>query len=161
MNKHNSLKQKVLQLIGDFKSDSKSKSAKAEKELIKICEPIIQRFYNIALKFDIPNANEHFDFPYDYSASRGSIDSFVDFKSMKLEFHYTDCCLGEHYEAYPEMPLYWLDEGSEEEFFNFCKGYTLRKTDLEIENLKKDYIKNYKYLKSKYKEIETMEYSKE
>ena len=57
MNKHNSLKQKVLQLIGDFKSDSKSKSAKAEKELIKICEPIIQRFYNIALKFDIPNAN--------------------------------------------------------------------------------------------------------
>lgn len=161
MNKHNSLKQKVLQLVGDFKSDSKSKSAKAEKELIKICEPIIQRFYNIALKFDIPNANEHFDFPYDYSASRGSIDSFVDFENMKLEFYYTDCCMGEHYEAYPEMPLNWLDEGSEEEFFKFCKGYTLRKTALEIEKLKKDYIKNFKSLKSKYKEIETMEYSKE
>lgn len=78
MNKYNSLKQKVLQLVGDCKSDSKSKSAKAE-----------------------------------------------------------------------------------EEFFKLCKGYTLCKKALEIENLKKDYIKKYKSLKSKYKEIEIMEYSKE
>lgn len=155
----NSLKQKVLQLVGECKSDSKSKSAKAEKELIKICEPIIQRFYNIASKFGTPN--EDFDFPYDYIASRGGIESFVGFEDMKLEFYYTDGCMGELYEAYPEMPLNWLDEDSEEEFFKFCKGYALRKNSLEIEKLKKDYIKKYESLKSKYKEIETMEYSKE
>ena len=159
MNSYNCLKQKVLQLVGDFKSNSKSKSTKAEKELIKICEPIIQRFYNIASKFDMPN--EHFGFPYDYRASRGSIDSFVGFENMKLEFYYTDGCMGELYEAYPEMPLDWLDEGSEEEFFKFCKGYALRVKALEIKKLKKDYIIKYNSLKSKYKEIEIMEYSKE
>jgi len=155
----NSLKQKVLQLVDDFKSDSKSKSAKAEKELIKICEPIIKRFYNIASKFDI--STEHFDFPYDYCASRGSIDSFVGFEDMKLEFYYTDGCRGELYEAYPEMPLNWLDEGSEEEFFKICKDYTLREKSLEIERLKKNYVAKYNSLKNKCKEIELMTYSKE
>jgi hypothetical protein len=159
MNRDNCLKQKVLQLVDDFKSDSKSKSSKAEKELIKICEPIIKRFYNIASKFGKPN--EHFGFPYDYRASRGGIDSFVGVENMKLEFYYTDGCMGELYEAYPEMPLNWLDEGSEEEFFKFCKRYTLRVKSLEIEKLKKDYIIKYNSLKNKFKEIEIMEYSKE
>ena len=150
--KSKELKQRVLQLVGDFKSDSKSKSAKAEKELIKICEPIIKRFYNIASQFG--NPNEDFNFPYDYRASRGGIDSFVDFHDMKFEFYYTDGCLGDHYEEYLEMPLHWLDEKAELNYFNYCKGKALHKVGMEIEKLKEDYPKRLETLEKEYKEIE-------
>lgn len=148
------LKQKVLQMVGDFKSDSKKKSAKAEKELIKICEPVIQRFYNIASKFGSPHKD--FDFPFDYMDSRGGIDSFVDFEDLTLTFQYTDCCRGEHYTEFPKMPLSWLDDNAEEEYFRFCKGHALHKKGIEIEKLKEDYPRKLDALEREYKEIEMM-----
>lgn len=149
--KSKELKQRVLQLVGDFKSDSKSKSAKAEKELIKICEPIIKRFYNIASQFGRP---KDFGFPGDYIASRGGIDSFDDFNDLKLEFYYTDVCRGELYDAYPKMPLHWLDDNAELNYFNYCKGKALHKVGMEIEKLKEDYPKRLEALEKEYKEIE-------
>lgn len=156
---NNNLKQRVLQLIGDFKSDSKSKSKQAEKELIDICEPIIKKFYDISRTFG--STIKNFGFPHDYMSSRGNIDSFVEFNNEKLVFYYTDGCMGNFYEEYLEMPLHWLDEGAEEDYFNYCKEYALREKTKEIEDLK---LKNpiiLSNLKKQYKKIESMNYSKE
>ena len=119
-------KQRVLQLVKEFNSDSKSNSKKAEKELIKICEPIIKRVYEIVTEFD-DFLSEDFGFPYDYLSSRGTIDAFDGMEGNKLRFHYSDGCLGEYIEASLEMPLDWLDEDVPEKIFKQCKEKMLRK----------------------------------
>ena len=125
-------KQRVLQLVKEFNSDSKSKSKKAKKELIKICEPIIKRVYEIIKEFD-DDLPEDFGFPYyDYSSSRGNIDAFDGMEGNKLRFHYSDGCLGEYIEASLEMPLDWLDEDAPEKIFKQCKEILLHKKEIEL-----------------------------
>ncbi len=124
-------KQRVLQLVKEFNSDSKSKSKKAEKELIKICEPIIKRVYEIVTEFD-DFLSEDFGFPYDYLSSRGTIDNFEGIEDNMLGFHYSDGCLGEYIEASLEMPLDWLDEDAPEKIFKQCKEILLHKKEIEL-----------------------------
>jgi len=116
------MKQRVLQLVEEFNSDSKSKIKKAEKELIKICEPIINRVYEIITEFD-DDLSEDFGFPYDYISSRGSIDAFEGMEGNMLDFYYL------------EMPLEWLDEDAPEKIFNQCKEKMLRKKEIELHQL--------------------------
>ena len=125
-------KQRVLQLVKEFNSDSKSNSKKAEKELIKICEPIIKRVYEIVSEFDDEGLSEDFGFPYDYLSSRGTIDAFDGMDENKLRFHYSDGCLGEYIEASLEMPLDWLDEDVPEKIFKQCKEILLHKKEIEL-----------------------------
>ena len=115
-------KKRVLQLVKEFNSDSKSKSKKAEKELIKICEPIIKRVYEIVTKFD-DELSKDFGFPYDYISSCGTIDAFEGMESNMLDFYYL------------EMPLEWLDEDAPEKIFNQCKEKMLRKKEIELQQL--------------------------
>ena len=116
------MKQRVLQLVEEFNSDSKSKIKKAEKELIKICEPIINRVYEIITEFD-DELSKDFGFPYDYISSRGSIDAFEGMEGNMLDFYYL------------EMPLEWLDEDAPEKIFNQCKEKMLRKKEIELHQL--------------------------
>ncbi len=116
------MKQRVLQLVEEFNSDLKSKSKKAENELLKICEPIINRVYEIITEFD-DDLSEDFGFPYDYISSRGSIDAFEGMEGNMLDFYYL------------EMPLEWLDEDAPEKIFNQCKEKMLRKKEIELHQL--------------------------
>ena len=116
------IKQRVLRLVEEFNSDSKSKIKKAEKELIKICEPIINRVYEIITEFD-DDLSEDFGFPYDYISSHGSIDAFEGMEGNMLDFYYL------------EMPLEWLDEDAPEKIFNQCKEKMLRKKEIELHQL--------------------------
>lgn len=93
MNTEKDTKQRVLQLVKEFNSDSKSKSKKAKKELIKICEPIIKRVYEIISEFDDEGLSEDFGFLYDYMTTRGTIDAFEGMEGNVLEFCYSDGCL--------------------------------------------------------------------
>ena len=128
-------KQRVLQLVKEFNSDSKSKSKKAKKELIKICEPIIKRVYEIIKEFD-DDLPEDFGFPYyDYSSSRGNIDAFDGMEGNKLRFHYSDGGWLDYVEASLKMPLEWLDEDAPEKIFKKCKEILLNKKEIEINRL--------------------------
>lgn len=134
MNSSEDTKQRVLQLVKEFNSDSKSKSKKAKKELIKICEPIIKRVYEIITEFD-DDLPEDFGFPYDYLSSRGSIDAFCGIEGNMLRFHYSDGCWWDYVEASFKMPLEWLDEDAPEKIFKKCKEILLNKKEIEINRL--------------------------
>ena len=127
-------KQRVLQLVKEFNSDSKSKSKKAEKELIKICEPIIKRVYEIIKEFD-DDLPEDFGFPYDYLSSHGTIDNFDGIEGNLLRFHYSEGCWWNYVDASLKMPLEWLDEDAPEKISKKCKEILLNKKEIEINRL--------------------------
>lgn len=155
MDKTEILQQKVYSLIEDWKSDSKSKSRKAEKELISICEPIVKRFYKIAEQFGDPKVVG--SFPYEYEVDRGEFFEVTDFTGNHIEFHYRDSCLGEYYEDYLEMPLYWLKDGADEEYFNECKERAVDKLELELKKLKEDYPRKIEALEEKVRNAKEMQ----
>jgi len=136
MNTEKDTKQRVLQLVKEFNSDSKSKSKKAKKELIKICEPIIKRVYEIIKEFD-DDLPEYFGFPYyDYLPSRGTIDAFEGIEGNILRFHYFDGgWFAQIVEASLKMPLEWLDEDAPEKISKKCKEILLNKKEIEINRL--------------------------
>ena len=143
----------VLQLISDWKSDSKSKSEKAEKKLISICEPIVKHFYEIAEIFGNPHNMK--EWPCDYVADRGAFESVTDFTGTELEFYYID---GYFYKEYIQMPIHWLDEGADKNYFEYCKSKALLKAENKLKELKEDYSKSIELLEKKINEIQNINY---
>ena len=133
-------KTEILKLVGDIKSDSKSISKNAEKELIKICEPIIKKYYNIAREY---GNTEVCGWEEDYVSSRGELTEFIGYENGVLTFYYEDGCRGNHYECEVKMPLAWLDDSHIKEYRKFCKAKNLvlleeaiKKAQLEFDKLK-------------------------
>lgn len=153
-------KQKVLSLIPDLKSDSISKRDAAKKEIISICEPVIKKFYNIAKEFELTYheschpSEEYFlkEWDNDYISSRGSIESVCDAKPTSVEFYYSDGMRGNIYEAYIDMPLHWLDDGSDEEYRRFCRAKALMFMDEKIKRAKSKVTE----LEARYEELKAM-----
>lgn len=125
------LKQELLQLIGDLKSDSKKKEAKARKRIIEICKPVIQKFYDIAVKF---NVSENVGWPDEYSNRYGSICDVEGLceNGSAIELYYEDSYYGEVHDCYVHMPLSWLDEREDERYARFCKAKKLNLLEADI-----------------------------
>ena len=129
------IKQKVLQLVGDFNSDSKKKSSEAEYELIEICEPIIKKFKNVCREFGQSDGHHFGD---EYRPSSGCIEHFEGIENTdELVFYYNDFFCGEEHPAYLRMPLHWLDEDGYENYRKYIKGKKLTKLEYELENYQK------------------------
>ena len=126
-----SLKQELLQLVGDLKSDSKKKEAKARKLIIEICKPVIQKFYDIAVKF---NVSENVGWPDEYSNRYGSICEVEGLceNGSAIELYYEDSYYGEVHDCYVHMPLSWLDEGEDEIYAMFCKAKKINLLEVDI-----------------------------
>lgn len=125
------LKEKVLNLIKDIDCDSKKKSEKARDEIIKICEPIVEKFYNIASKYSI---NGKVGWPEEYSDRFGSIcdvEGLCD-NGTAIELYYEDSYYSEVHGCYVHMPLSWFDDGEEEKYESFCKAKALNSLEAEI-----------------------------
>lgn len=135
MEEQKSKKQIVLELINDFKSDSKTKSKKAEQEIISICEPRIKEFYKIAQSFEVTNDDSFTwrrslpEWDNDYVARRGNIDYInyveVDDEKQVISFYYSDGCRGNIYDADIEMPLEWLDDETLDKYKEHCREFAL------------------------------------
>lgn len=140
----------ILELIAKTKSDSKKQTRAAKNELIKIFTPIISKFYDIDMQ-DKPVCSCMFSWG-EYMNARGDIDDFVgyDEKDDTLEFYYSDCCRGEHYTEYLEIPLKWIDDDAEETFRKECKKY---KSSI-VKNMIADLESKIEKLKNKLKELE-------
>lgn len=143
----------ILELIAKTKSDSKKETRAAKNELIKIFTPIISKFYDIDMQ-DESVCSCMFSWG-EYMNTRGDIDDFVgyDEKDNTLEFYYSDCCRGEQYTEYLEIPLKWIDDDSEETFRKECKKYKLSIVKNMIADLESK-IEKLEKLKNKLKELE-------
>ena len=140
----------ILELIAKTKSDSKKQTRAAKNELIEIFTPIISKFYDIDMQYK-QVCSCMFSWG-DYMNTRGDIDDFVgyDEKDDTLEFYYSDCCRGEHYTEYLEIPLKWIDDDAEETFRKECKKYQ----SSIVKNMIADLKSKIENLKNKLKELE-------
>ena len=152
-------KEKVIALMNDLKSDSKTKSKNAEKEIISLCEPVIKKHYEIAKEFGLTSGSigdrplDEWD--NDYVASRGSIDKIVDhIKGTSIEFYYSDGCRGNIYEAFIDMPLDWLnaEDYDYESYRRHCKLAALERQEQRIKNARADLIK----MEEEYKRLQKL-----
>ena len=101
-----------------------------EKELIKIYEPIVKRFYKIG---------EHFGFylfgeDNDYSNDIGKIIKVNDIHSHTIEFVYEDKFKYTITHEIIIVPIRWV-EISEEEFFYEMKNIKFKRLEDEMLNL--------------------------
>jgi hypothetical protein len=146
---NNEIYLKILELISDFESDSKSRSKKAQEELIKICEPIIKQFYCIAKDFGV---DIDMDWDTDYNDNRGKITKFMGVEDNCLDFYYEDYCMGESYCCSVYMPIGWVcNNNALESYKNICiekKLENLQKQETEYKNLLKNIRKEIKRLKN-------------
>lgn len=140
----------ILELIAKTKSDSKKETIAAKNELVNIFAPIISKFHDIDMQYK-QVCSCMFSWG-DYMNTRGDIDDFTgyDEKDDTLEFYYSDCCRGEHYTEYLEIPLKWIDDDAEETFRKECKKYQ----SSVVKNMIADLEYKIENLKSKLKELE-------
>jgi len=122
-----SLKERFLELVEDYVDGTKSVKKMVEKELIKICEPIIRLRYGIAKKYN----QELVEIGHDYDPSSGQIERVYEIKeptstNPKIVFKYRDLYEDEHsnvteYKAYIEFPSSWLESDDALNFEKFCR----------------------------------------
>lgn len=150
MKEKNITRDYILELIAKTKSDSKKETRAAKNELIKIFTPIISKFHDIDMQYK-QVCSCMFSWG-DYMNTRGDIDDFVgyDEKDDTLEFYYSDCCRGEHYTEYLEIPLKWIDDDAEETFRKECKKYQ----SSIVKNMIADLKSKIENLKNKLKVLE-------
>jgi len=134
------LPKEILQLISDFESDSKTKSLCAEKSLIKICEPIIKKYYDITMEYNqlvynVFNELSSDIFSEEYSSDRGDLVKFLRYnkEDNSLEFLYKDGCLGEVWECTVSMPVDWFDENYKQTFRKQYKDSIIKKLNTVLE----------------------------
>ena len=146
-----SLKERFLELVEDYVDGTKSVKKTVEKELIKICEPIIRLRYGIAKKYN----QELVEIGRDYDPSSGRIERIYEIKepksdNPKIAFKYRDLYKDEHgdvteYKADIEFPSSWLEQ---EDASNFEKSCRQKKIDYlkiaisyqrhQVENMEKE-----------------------
>jgi len=122
-----SLKERFLELVEDYVDGTKSVKKTAEKELIKICEPIIRLRYGIAKKYN----QELVEIGRDYDPSSGRIERIYEIKEPKFDnpkiaFKYRDLYEDEHgditeYKADIEFPSSWLESDDASKFEKSCR----------------------------------------
>lgn len=120
-------KQTVLRLIGDIGTNPD-----AEKELIKICAPVIVYHYKIASDFEVLSEMgwDSYYTPYDCN-----IESYCGMTGTSIGF--SAKCEGFEKISYPRMSLDWLDDDSEESYKQVCKAKKATLIDKQIEEYKK------------------------
>lgn len=138
-------KEKVIKLIGELKSDIGS-WREINDEIIKICKPIIKKFYNVAKHYSTPSyvgwTTNYFDFNYGilsevYSGDEDSITfTYVEYDGPFVLF-----------EEEITMPLSWLDPNSLEEYKKFCKEKEISRLEWLIEYNLKEFLEKDKKLK--------------
>jgi len=140
------LKQKVLQLVGDLNSDSKTKASKAEKEIIRICEPIIKQHWNIGDKYKVLSKMGWDDI---YMPQRGKIVAVSYGIADHINFVYHDASMSELFECTVKMSIHWLDNDSLERYEKVCKG----KRIVALEGMKEYHKKELEWIERELKEL--------
>lgn len=120
-----SLKERCADLISDYRNGTKSVAKTAEKELIKICEPIVRLRYGIAKKYN----QEIVEIGKEYDPSSGRIERIYEIRENPetiITFQYYDPWKdsdgNEHeYKAYINFPMSWLDEDADVKFEKQCR----------------------------------------
>lgn len=140
----------ILELVDKTKSDSKKETKAAKNKLIEIFTPIISKFHDIDMQYK-QVCSCMFSWG-EYMNTRGDIDDFVGYNEEDdtLEFYYSDCCRGEHYTEYLEIPLKWIEDDAEETFRKECKKYQ----SSIVKNMIADMKTKISNLKNKLKELE-------
>lgn len=140
----------ILELVAKTKSDSKKETRAAKNKLIEIFTPIISKFHDIDMQYK-QVCSCMFSWG-EYMNTRGDIDDFVGYNEDDdtLEFYYSDCCRGEHYTEYLEIPLKWIEDDAEETFRKECKKYQ----SSIVKNMIADMKTKISNLKNKLKELE-------
>ena len=140
----------ILELVAKTKSDSKKETRAAKNKLIEIFTPIISKFHDIDMQYK-QVCSCMFSWG-DYMNTRGDIAECVGYNEEDdtLEFYYSDCCRGEHYTEYLEIPLKWIEDDAEETFRKECKKYQ----SSIVKNMIADMKTKISNLKNKLKELE-------
>lgn len=139
---------KIKRIEGDSKSDSK----KALHELIDLCEPLIQKYYNAIGEFLDENAHMafgHFMSKWfnNYNSS-DDIEGFLGFDKERNVLRFR----GSYDDGIVEMPIQWLDV----EQFEMNMSNIREKVLNEYIEMQKRHIDNYRH----YIEIHEEEISK-
>ena len=121
------MKEKVLDLIAKC---GVVISPDVEKELIKIYEPIVKRFYKIGEHFGIYLFGEDSDYLNDF----GKIVEVNDIHSDTIDFIYEDKFKDTITQEIISIPIRWV-EISEEEFFYEMKNIKFKLLEDEMFNL--------------------------
>lgn len=121
------MKEKVLDLIAKC---GVVIPPNVEKELIKIYEPIVKRFYKIGEHFGFYLFGEDSDYLNDF----GKIIEVNDIHSDTIDFIYEDRFKDTITQEIISVPIYWV-EISEEEFFNEMKHTKFKQLENEMLNL--------------------------
>ena len=142
------MKEEILKLIEDTKNDSRKVSGEATRELCKICNNIIKKYYDISKKYngiyheDVweyydPYCNEHKIYAFDGYGCGENKDT--------LEFLYTDVdgCDNSFY-----MPIVWFDDDYLNIYENQCKQFYIELLYSELKRYEMN-IKKYTDLKNK------------
>lgn len=142
------MKKEIENLIGLTFDDSRKVSGEATRELCKICNNIIKKYYDISKKYyrtyheDVweyydPYCNEHKIYAFDGYGCGENKDT--------LEFLYTDVdgCDNSFY-----MPIVWFDDDYLNIYENQCKQFYIESLYSELKRYEMN-IKKYTELKNK------------
>lgn len=121
----------VIKLKQDFNSDSKSKSAEAERLLIELCEPIINEMGEYMKKVEISPCEFFGEGACEYAYGCGRIYNIVKCEDGFITFFYSR---GEHCDAYIELENKWIENF--DEFKTECNKARMHKITNIIDGLK-------------------------
>lgn len=142
------MKKEIENLISLTFDDSKKVSGEATRELCKICNNIIKKYYDIAKKYNRTYHDDHWEY-YDPYCDEHRIHSLAYYEPDKnnadeyiLEFLFSDV---DDYDNSFYFPTIWLDDNYFNTYENLCK-------DLYIDSLH-DELKRYEMNIKKYTEL--------
>lgn len=141
------MKEKIKNLIKLTFDDSRKVSGEANRELCKICNDIIKKYYDIAKKYDRLYHEDVWEYYDPYCDNK--IHTFDGYgygeTSDTLEFLYTDVdnCDNSFY-----MPIVWLDDDFLNTYEEYCKRLYIISLNDQIKRYEMN-IKKYTELKNK------------
>jgi len=124
----------VIKLKEDFNSDSKSKSAEAERLLIELCEPIINEMGEYMKKVGISPCEFFGEGAGEYAYGCGRIYNVVKCENGLITFFYSRGTIGEPLDAYIELEMKWIENF--DEFKAECNNIRMHKITNIIDDLK-------------------------
>lgn len=141
------MKEKIKNLIKLTFDDSRKVSSEANRELCKICNDIIKKYYDISKKYHRTYHEDVWEYYDPYCDNK--IHTFDGYGCGEtkdtLEFLYTDV---DGYDNSFYMPIVWFDDDYLNIYENHCKQFYIESLHSELERYEMN-IKKYTELKNK------------